>query len=187
MLRAAILIAAGLIAAGLASPPAAAQSPAKAAVKQDARKAKTAKAKKASPAPAASRVWRLTSVAGTPTFQFGAPERGESLISFACQRDRGLIRVTTAIGSRGVRPGDTAPIRLSNGRVRIEIAGTAFAARSGETVDVGGATRIEARLFNLFRAGETLVVDVPGRRRGLSVRGAAASADAFEKACLPES
>ena len=132
------------------------------------------------PAPA----WRYSRDLGVPTLAYGADAKDDVLISFSCQPETGLVRVISLIGSRGVRPGDGAAIRLSNGRNRFEIAGTAFSAQANDAVDIGGATRIDPKLFVLFRTGETLVVDVPGRKQSVPVANARASAEAFQKACV---
>jgi len=135
---------------------------------------------RAKPAPA----WRYSRERGVPTLAYGAGAEDEVLISFSCQPETGLVRVISLIGSRGVRPGDGAAIKLSNGRNRFEIAGTAFSKQANDAVDIGGATRIDPKLFALFRTGETLVVDVPGRKQSMPVASAKTIADAFQKACL---
>jgi hypothetical protein len=94
----------------------------------------------------------------------------------------GLLRVIAQIGSRGLQPGDDAAIRLANGKNRIEVAGTAFSTKLSK-VDVGGATRFGPYISALFKDGETLVVEVPGRKRSLPIANAGKSADAFLKAC----
>ena len=50
-------------------------------------------------------------------------------------------------------------------------------------VDIGGATRFDLGLFVLFKESETLVIEVPGRKRSLPIADAGPSADAFQKAC----
>lgn len=125
--------------------------------------------------------WRFSRERGVPTLAFGTG--GEEVISFSCQPDSGLLRVISQIGARGVRPGDGAAIRLTNGKNKFEIAGTAFSAESSHSVDVGGATQLDPKLFALFRTGDTLVVDVPGRKRAVPVTEARGSAEAFQKAC----
>ena len=158
--------------------PAAARHRQKAAQQQKKKAVKTAVRTK--PAPA----WRYSRERGVPTLAYGTGSEDDVLISFSCQPDTGLVRVISLIGSRGVRPGDGAAIRLSNGRNRFEIAGTAFSTKANEAVDIGGATRIDAKLFALFRTGDTLVVDVPGRKHSMPVASAKTIADAFQKACL---
>ena len=128
-----------------------------------------------------ARAWTLGRETGSPTLKFGSP--GNVVLSFSCQPETGMVRVIAHLGGRGLRPGDGAYLRLTSGRARFEVAGTAFAAEADNTIDIGGITRIDAKLFDLLRAGDTMLVDVPGRKMGLPVRGLETSADAFEKAC----
>ncbi len=130
------------------------------------------------------RAWSFSRQTGTPTLVYGVVN-GNPVVSFSCQPEIMLMRVVTHIGTRGVKPGDGTPVRLSNGNVRMEFAGTAFSTGdANDTVDIAGATKIDQKFFGLFRAGDTLLLDIPGRKRGLPVRAAAQSAEAFEKACL---
>lgn len=146
--------------------------------------AKSAKAAKKETPKEAPRVWTFARPNGIPTLTFGVLN-GENAISFSCQPENNLMRVVTHIGSRGVKPGDGTPIRLSNGNVRIEFSGTAFAAgAANDSVDLSGATKIDPKFFGLFRAGDTVLLDIPGRKRGLPTRNSAQSADAFEKSCV---
>jgi hypothetical protein len=131
--------------------------------------------------------WRFSRNLGAPTLAYGIDAKDEVLLSFSCQPDSGLLRVLSMFGSRGLRPGDGAAIRFSNGKLRFELAGTAFSTESREDVDVGGATRMDPKLFALFRVGETLVVEVPGRTRSVPIANARASAEAFQKACMANS
>ncbi len=149
-------------------------------VKKDAKKGK-----KKDVAARDLRVWTLGRDPTGPVLQFGLPGSAEPLIAFSCQPEAGLVRVISFIGSRGVQLGDGARLRLSNGPARMEIAGTAFAAETKNEVDIGGATRIDARLFALFRGGDTLLLEVPGKKIGLPVKTIGSKADAFEKGCTP--
>ncbi len=156
---------------------------AQSAQKKTDKSAKSAKAKKKEPpAPKEVRIWVFSRPNGVPTLVYGLAN--DPVITFSCQPENGLMRVVTNIGTRGVKPGDGTPVRLSNGNVRMEFSGTAFASGpANETVDIGGATKIDQKFFGLFRAGDTLLMDIPGRKRGLPVKNAAQGADAFEKAC----
>jgi hypothetical protein len=126
--------------------------------------------------------WRFVRSANAPTLFYGAGAE-DFQISFSCQPDTGLVRIIAQIGSRGLQPGDGAAIRLVNGKSRFEVAGTAFSTAARKDIDIGSATRLDPDLFVLFKAGETLVVEVPGRKRSLPVQNAGPSADAFQKAC----
>lgn len=137
---------------------------------------------KSTPAkPAAA--WIFERRLGVPTLAYGAEPRDEYLIIFSCQPESGLLRVISSVGSRGLRPGDGAAIRLVNGKTRFEFAGTAFSTEGGRVIDIAAVTRFDSSLLALFRQGETLVVEVPGRRRSLPITNAKPAADAFEKAC----
>ncbi|MEX2127911.1 MAG: hypothetical protein WD871_06660 [Xanthobacteraceae bacterium] len=183
--RAALLIVSVLLAAAAPGAVAAAQllADAQLAQKSAARTAVKKSSAKSSSAAKAQPVWKFSRSAGVPTLEYGTPNTGETLISFSCQPDTGLLRVISQIGSRGLRPGDGAAILLVNGKMRFEVAGTAFSTQSREIVDIGATSRIDPKLFALFRTGDTLIVDVPGRKRSLAVSAAKPSADAFEKAC----
>jgi hypothetical protein len=151
--------------------------------KKDSKKKDAKKGKKKDAAAKDLRVWTLGRDSAGPSLYFGLPNSDEPVISFSCQIEAGLVRVVSFIGSRGVRPGDGARLRLSNGTARMEIAGTAFAAKTKDSVDIGGATRIDTKLFALFRSGDTLLVEVPGKKIGLPVKTLGTKADAFEKSC----
>lgn len=127
--------------------------------------------------------WRFLRRLGVPTLIYAPGGEQQAQLTLTCTADTGLLRVVTSVGSRGVRPGDSAPIRLSNAKARFEIAGTAFASEIPDRVDIGGSTRIDERLFDLFGVGDTLRLDVPGRRRTIPVANIGPTIDAFEKAC----
>jgi hypothetical protein len=117
-----------------------------------------------------------------PTLFYGAGV-DDYQIAFSCQPESGLLRVISQIGSRGVQPGDSAAIRLHSGKRKFEVAGTAFTTETRHGIDIGGATRFDPDLFVLFKGGETLVIEVPGRKKSLPITDAGPSADAFQRAC----
>lgn len=151
--------------------------------KQSGAKAKPSSAKKTVPAPKAQPSWRITRSAGVPSLEFGGPATAERVIAFSCQPGSGLVRVVSHVGSRGLRPGDGAAIRLTNGKAKFEVAGTAFSAEADENVDVGGTTKLDAKLFALFKTGDSMVLEVPGRKRTLPAASGRQAADALERAC----
>jgi hypothetical protein len=166
---AALAIASVMLAACLAAPGAMAQAPKKTGAKAAAATAKPA--------------WRFVRRISGPALEFGTGAE-QIQLALSCQPETGLLRVIAQIGSRGLQPGDGAAIRLANGKTRFEIAGTAFSTESRKDVDIGGATRFDTGLFLLFKGGETLVLEVPGRKRSLPITNAGPSADAFRKACV---
>jgi hypothetical protein len=141
--------------------------------------AKKAAVKKEAVAPKPA--WRFVRQSSAPTLLYGTVD--EFQISFSCQPESGLLRVISQIGSRGVQPGDGAAIKLHSGKRKFEVAGTAFTTEARKDIDIGGATRFDPELFVLFKGGETLVIEVPGRKRSLPITDAGPSADAFQKAC----
>jgi hypothetical protein len=130
---------------------------------------------------AAKPAWRFVRQSSAPTLLYGTGD--EFQISFSCQPDSGLLRVISQIGSRGVQPGDSAAIRLHSGKRKFEVAGTAFTTEASKAVEIGGATRFDPDLFVLFKGSETLVIEVPGRKKSLPITDVGPSADAFQKAC----
>jgi hypothetical protein len=134
-------------------------------------------AKREAPKPA----WRFVRQSSAPTLVYGTGD--DFQISFSCQPDSGLMRVVSQIGSRGVQPGDSAAIRLHSGKRKFEVAGTAFTTESSKGIDIGGATRFDPDLFVLFKGSETLVIEVPGRKKSLPITDVGPSADAFQRAC----
>jgi hypothetical protein len=127
--------------------------------------------------------WQFVRGLGGPTLEYRTSSE-ELQLSFSCQPETGLLRVIAQIGTRGLQPGDGAAIRLTNGKNRFEIAGTAFSGLLRQDVNVGGATRFDSDLLRLFLSGETVVVEVPGRKRSLPIANAGPSAAAFQKACV---
>jgi hypothetical protein len=176
---AALLLTAFCISSLMPAPHAYAQS----ATSKQSGAAKPAAAKKGAPPPKPQSTWRLTRSAGAPSLEFGGPANAERVIAFTCQPGSGLVRVVSHVGSRGLKPGDGAAIRLTNGKAKFEVAGTAFSAEADENVDIGGTTKLDAKLFALFKTGESMVLEVPGRKRTLPAASGRQAADALERAC----
>jgi hypothetical protein len=140
------------------------------------------KAKKKEPAPAKDRrVWSMGREAGFPVLAYGAP--GAPVISFACQPERGDFRVIVFSLARGVKAGDSARMRLRNGPSRLEVAGTAVPGEAKGTVDIAGVTRLAPRVFALFRTGEIIGVEVPGRTFNVPLKTLPNKGEPFERAC----
>jgi len=177
--RAILFIAALLVAAPAASPIGAAAQTAKA--KKPA--AKDA-AKKKEP-PHDLRSWNVGREAAGPVIFFGKSQSEEVAVSFTCQPDAGLVRVIAYGTARGVKAGDGARLRLSNGPARLEVAAIALPNdKNANVVDLGGTTKISPRVFNLLRGGDTMVMEVPGRTIGLSLKTLPGKNEQFERACL---
>lgn len=175
---------------GFAPPPAQVEEPpppprrVKRPAPKAAPKAKREEPKKAKKKEAPSkdrRVWTFGREAGFPVLAYGAP--GAPVISFACQPERGDFRVIVFSLGRGVKAGDSARMRLRNGPTRLEVAGTAVPGETKGTVDIAGVTRTAPRVFALFRTGEIIGVEVPGRTFNVPLKTLPNKAEPFERAC----
>jgi len=157
--------------------------------------AQTAKSKKVAPKDAKkkketsgshdTRIWNIGRDPAGPVLFYGRTQYDDVSVSFTCQPDAGLVRVIAYGTARGVKPGDGARLRLSNGPARLEVAAIALPnEKNANIVDLGGTTRISPRVFSLFRGGDTMVLEVPGRTIGFSLKTLPGKNEAFERACL---
>jgi hypothetical protein len=132
-----------------------------------------------------ARSWNLGRDPLGPVLFYGKTQSDDVSVSFTCQPDAGLVRVIAFGSARGVKPGDGARLRVTNGPARLEVAAIALPNdKNANIVDLGGTTKISPRVFSLFRGGDTMVLEVPGRTIGLSLKTLPGKNEAFEKACL---
>jgi hypothetical protein len=130
-----------------------------------------------------SRVWRLARDASGPILSFGPRKGDDSIVVFSCTPGSKQIRVVAFTASRGTKRGDAARLRLTNGRQRLEIAATAFADSRQNRIDIGGITRDTASFLDILRNGETLILETPGRKVGISLKTIGKKADQFAATC----
>jgi hypothetical protein len=131
------------------------------------------------------RSWNVGRDGSAPVLYYGKSQTDDLALSFTCQPDAGLVRVIAYGSARGVKTGDGARLRVSNGPVRVEVAAIALPNdKNAHIVDLGGTTKISPRVFNLFRGGDTMVLEVPGRTVGFSLKTMPGKIEAFERACL---
>jgi hypothetical protein len=131
------------------------------------------------------RSWNLGREPSGPVLFFGKTLTEDVSVSFTCQPEAGLVRVIAYGSARGVKPGDGARVRLTNGPARLEVAAIALPNdKNANIVDLGGTTKISPRVFGLFRGGDTMVLEVPGRTVGFSLKTMPGKNEAFERACL---
>jgi hypothetical protein len=180
--RAILILVPILLAGPLALPPDAAAQTAKSkklGMKEVAKKKKEAAASRD------LRSWNLGREASGPVLFFGKTLTEDVSVSFTCQPEAGLVRVIAYGSARGVKPGDGARVRLTNGPARLEVAAIALPNdKNANIVDLGGTTKISPRVFGLFRGGDTMVLEVPGRTVGFSLKTMPGKNEAFERACL---
>jgi hypothetical protein len=179
--RAILILVPILLAGPLALPPDAAAQTAK--KKQSLKE--VAKKKKEAAASRDLRSWNLGREASGPVLFYGKSQNEDVSVSFTCQPEAGLVRVIAYGSARGVKPGDGARVRLTNGPARLEVAAIALPNdKNANIVDLGGTTKISPRVFGLFRGGDTMVLEVPGRTVGFSLKTMPGKNEAFERACL---
>src|SRR5258708_1896848 len=131
------------------------------------------------------RSWNLGRESSGPVLFFGKTLTEDVSVSFTCQPEAGLVRVIAYGSARGVKPGDGARVRLTNGPARLQVAAIALPNhKNANIVDLGGTTKISPRVFGLFRGGDTMVLEVPGRTARLSLQTMPGKNDSFERACL---
>ena len=144
-----------------------------------------AKKKKEAAAARDAKSWNLGREPAGPVLFYGKSLTEDVAVSFTCQPEAGLVRIIAYGSARGVRAGDGARLRLSNGPARLEVAAIALPNdKNAAIVDLGGTTKISPRVFNLLRGGDTMVLEVPGRTLGFSLKTLAGKNEAFERACL---
>jgi len=132
-----------------------------------------------------TRIWQFGREGGRPALIFAKPGGNEPAVSFSCDTAAGLVRIIAFnVNAKGMNTGDGARLRLSNGPVRLEVAAIALPnEKNANAIDLGGTTKTTLRLFSLFR-GDAIVLDVPGRTTGLSLKSISPKGEAFERACL---
>jgi hypothetical protein len=177
--RAILILVPILLAGSLALPPdAAAQTAKKHSPKETAKKKEAAVSRDL-------RSWNLGREPTGPVLFYGRTQNDDVAVSFTCQPEAGLVRVIAYGSARGVKPGDGARLRVTNGPARLEVAAIALPNdKNANVVDLGGTTKISTRVFALFRGGDTMVLEVPGRTIGLSLKTLPGKNEAFERACL---
>lgn len=150
------------------------------------RKAEAARKKKEQRIARTRRVWLLGHEGKRPALFYGKANGEDISLSFSCEPKAGLVRVFAyAIPARGMKTGDGGRLRLSNGFARLEVAATALPnEKHSRDIDLGGTTKVSARLFALFKKGDTIVLEVPGRTTGFSLKTLGKKGEAFERACL---
>jgi len=149
------------------------------------RAAENAKKLREAKAARETRIWLLGRDGGRPALTFSRPNGDDPAVTFSCQADTGLVRVIVYnVVTKGMKTGDGVRVRLSSGPARLELAATVLPNdKNVHAVDLGGTTKVNPKLFNLFR-GDTIVVEVPGRTTGLSLKSIAQKSEAFERSCL---
>ncbi|QTL04217.1 hypothetical protein J5J86_02340 [Aquabacter sp. L1I39] len=149
--------------------------------------AATPKPRPAKPAtPPDPRVWSLAKGEDTFALRYALPRETDPSFAATCQPSANLLQIAVEVKTKKIASGDGVPLSLSNGRRRLELAATAFLGSSDGDLVVEAAVSLNARVFDLFRDGDTLVIKLPGETQSLPLAGARTRLADFERACLPK-
>jgi hypothetical protein len=117
-------------------------------------------------------LWHYLRTGEGPVLRFGPAQGDASVLVFSCAPGSGVVRILAHADTPNVRRGDAARLLLSNGKARIEIAGTAFADAKAQRLVIGGTAPGTVQFLDVFRGGETLTIELPGRKAGRTQRTA---------------
>lgn len=137
-----------------------------------------------STAPPDPRVWSIARGEDTYALRLALPREVDPAFAVTCQPSARLLQISVAVKSRQVASGDAVPLALSNGKRRLELAATAFSGSTNGELVAEAAVALDARVFDVLREGETLVVRLPGETQKLPLAGAHARLVDFERVCL---
>jgi hypothetical protein len=160
-----------------------AQAKARAKAKPKAKKVKQKEARIDGDDDGSARIWRYVRNAQGPLLSFGARKGDDILIAFSCQPGSGTVRIVAHNASSGTKRGDPARLRITSGKERLEVAGTAFADTKQKRLDVGGILRGTELLLDVFKGGETMIIELPGRKVGVSMKTLGRKGEQFAAAC----
>ncbi|OYX87390.1 MAG: hypothetical protein B7Y84_11800 [Azorhizobium sp. 32-67-21] len=143
---------------------------------------------KAAPDP---RTWSLVKGEGAYVMRYGMPRDPEPDFAVTCQPGAQLLQFTAEVSGRPFASGEGVALTLGNGKRRMELAATAFLGAADGNLLVEAAVALERRVFDIFDAGDTLVLRIPSTRpktQPVSLSFPLASAKGrfadFERACL---
>ena len=145
---------------------------------------KSGKAAKAE-APPDPRVWTIAKSDDTYALRFSLPRAGDPVFAATCQPSAQLLQIAVEVPTdKKIRSGDGVPLSLSNGKRRLELAATAFQGAGDGLLVVEAAVTLDARVFDLFKDGETLTAKMPGSTQTFPLAGARTRLGDFERVCL---
>ncbi|MEP9378585.1 hypothetical protein ABLE91_17855 [Aquabacter sp. CN5-332] len=155
-------------------------------------KTKSTKSTTAKPsAPVDTRVWSVVRGEGTYVLRFGQPRDPDPVFAATCQPSAQLLQIAIEVEGKPFASGDGVPLSLTNGKRRLELAATAFLGSSDGALVVEAAVALEPRVFDLFRAGDTLnakmpaaIPKMPSVNQSFPLANARARLADFEASCL---
>lgn len=158
-------------------------SPAEAASKKrkDDKPAEAAEAKGKPPAG----VWGYGRDAEAFVLQYGVPKAPAPLLVATCRPGAGLFQIVVELSPPKAQPGDAVRLTLGSGKTVVEFAGSAFPSASPGQRAVEAQAKLEPKLVEVFKAGESLRIGVPGASETVPLTANALKRIAqFEAGCL---
>lgn len=145
---------------------------------------RSSKTTKSEPAPD-PRVWSIVKAEDAYVLRYALPRAADPAFAATCQPSAQLLQIAVEVqNDQKIRSGDGVPLSLANGKRKLELAASAFLANAEGLLVVEAAVALDARVFDLFRDGETLVVKMPGSTQNLPLAGARSRLADFERVCL---
>lgn len=135
------------------------------------------------PRPIDTKAWAILKTDDGFVLRYGVPHEGNPPFSATCQPAAGLLQFTVEVDSRKVRAGEGVPLTFTAGKQRLELAAATFRGADRGLV-IGAAVTLDGRALDLFGAGETLHVAMPGLSERIPLAGAQAKLADFKRACL---
>lgn len=130
-----------------------------------------------------AKAWAILKTEDGYVLRYGVPHDGNPPFSATCQPAAGLLQFTVEVNSRKVRAGDGVPLTFTAGTRRLELAAATFRGADRGLV-AGAAVTLDGRALDLFSAGETLHVALPGLSEHIPLAGAQAKLADFKRVCL---
>lgn len=130
-------------------------------------------------------IWAIAKAEDAYVLRYGPARSLDPQFAAACHPGADLLQITVEVADGKIKAGDGVAVSLVVGRRRLELAATAFrGAREGRLV-VEAAVSLEARVIDLFAAGDELKITMPGAHESIPLAGAKAKLADFKRVCLP--
>lgn len=131
--------------------------------------------------------WAIVKAEDAYVLRYGETRSPDPVFAAACQPAADLLQITLEVASTKIKAGDGVAVALVAGRRRLELAATAFRGAQPDHLVVEAAVMLEARVLDLFEAGDTLVITMPGVHETLPLAGAKGRLADFRRVCLSRS
>ena len=131
-----------------------------------------------------ARSWSFNFDSDTAVLQYGTPDSDDAVLVIACEPGKRSMRIAEFIGSDSLVPGRTAHLKIASGTVTLDYAGQTVSNEMDGTVNIEVTAALDPKLIALLKTGTALTLDIAGTQTAIPLKGAAAPAAEFEKACL---